>query len=250
MAGQLFESRVELYDALIDWPKRLANEEAFFRAVFEQVGARRVVDVACGTGHHAALFNSWGLDVEGADISPAMIERCRRQFGESAALSWTVRGFDEPPPVLDSFDAAICIGNSLALAPDTETIARAMTAMLRAVRAGGVCIVQVLNLWQLPDGPCVWQKTVRQRLHGEDHVLVKGVHRCGARGYVELIDLELTGAAVDPRFDRATFLGLATEQLQRLAMAAGAASVRFCGDFQQTAYSREQSQDLIMVAMR
>jgi SAM-dependent methyltransferase len=54
----VFEDRPELYDALVDWSKRLAREEPFFRAVFEQVAARRVLDAACGTGRHAALFQS------------------------------------------------------------------------------------------------------------------------------------------------------------------------------------------------
>jgi SAM-dependent methyltransferase len=246
----VFEDRPELYDALVDWSKRLAREEPFFRAVFEQVAARRVLDAACGTGRHAALFHSWGLEVEGADVSQAMIAHCRQQHGESESLRWVVRGFDEPVPAEEPFDVAICTGNSLALAPDTETVGRALATMLGAVRAGGVCVVQVLTLWRLADGPCVWQKTVRQRLHGEEHILVKGVHRCGARGYVELIDLNLERAVVDASFDQEALLGLAPEQFQDLATAAGAGSVRFCGDFQQVAYSREQSPDLIMVAMR
>ena len=36
--------------------------------------------------------------------------------------------------------------------------------MIEALRPGGVLLVQVLNLWRLPDGPCVWQKCLRTRL--------------------------------------------------------------------------------------
>jgi hypothetical protein len=60
------------------------------------------------------MFHSWGLEVEGADVSPAMIARCRQQFGEPGTLRWTVRGFEEPAPA--AVDAVVCLGNSLALA--------------------------------------------------------------------------------------------------------------------------------------
>ena len=45
------EIDVELYDALVDWPKRLANEEPFYRQLFERYNVKSVLDVACGTGH-------------------------------------------------------------------------------------------------------------------------------------------------------------------------------------------------------
>ena len=41
---------------------------------------------------------------------------------------------------------------------------RAVAEMLAAVRPGGAVVVQVLNLWRLPDGPCVWQKRRRAKL--------------------------------------------------------------------------------------
>ena len=76
----MFDDLADVYEAMIDWPKRLAHEEPFYRRLFERLGARSVLDVACGTGRHAAMFHSWGLRVEGADLSPAMIDRARSQL--------------------------------------------------------------------------------------------------------------------------------------------------------------------------
>ena len=207
MAANTFNQLTDIYEAMIDWPKRLAAEEPFYRHWFQQAGVKRVVDVACGTGHHAAMFHDWGLEVEGADLSPAMIEQARAAFGEPPGLRWAVRGFDEPIPEAGSWDAVVCVGNSLALAPDLATVRTAIARMMEALRPGGVLLVQVLNLWRLPDGPCVWQKCHRTRLPQGDVLILKGVHRCGRHGYVELAVADPNGGPLLAH-ESPQFLGL------------------------------------------
>ena len=58
----------------------------------------------------------------------------------------------------------LCVGNSLALAPDPPAARTAVTCMLAAVRPGGALVLHVLNLWRMADGPCHWQKCVRTDL--------------------------------------------------------------------------------------
>jgi SAM-dependent methyltransferase len=113
----VFDELTRVFDELIDWPKRLANEAPFYRGLFDRVGVRRLVDVACGTGRHAALFHSWGLQVQAADLSPRMIALARNLFGEPAGLQWVVRGFDQSVEPAGGFDATVCARNSLALDP-------------------------------------------------------------------------------------------------------------------------------------
>ena len=72
MSNSSFDDLTDLYETMIDWPKRLANEAPFFRRPFEQTKVARVADVACGTGRHADMFRSWGLEVHGLDISPSI----------------------------------------------------------------------------------------------------------------------------------------------------------------------------------
>lgn len=247
MSDPTFDAHADVYEAMIDWPKRLAHEEPFYRRLFERIGVRSLVDVACGTGRHAAMFHSWGLSVEGADVSPEMIRRARESFGEPAGLGWVVRGFDEPIRAAAPLDAALSIGNSLALAPDMATVERAIHQMLAAVRPGGLIVVHVLNLWRLADGPCLWQKCKRVALPRGDSLLIKGVHRAGSRGYVELIVASLAEAG-EMTTDTISFLGLEAKELEAAARQAGATRVECFGGYRDEPYDRQASTDLILVA--
>ena len=151
-----------------------------------------------------------------------MIERARAAFGEPPGLRWAVRGFDEPIPAAGSWDAVVCVGNSLALAPDLATVQTAIARMMEALRPGGVLLVQVLNLWRLPDGPCVWQKCLRTRLPQGEVLILKGVHRCDRRGYVELVVADPHGGPLLAH-ESPQFLGLESGELEAMARQAGAA---------------------------
>ena len=241
-----FNHLPHIYEAMIDWPKRLAAEESFYRHGFEQAGVKRVVDMACGTGHHAAMFHRWGLEVEGADLSSAMIEQARASFGEPPGLHWVVRGFNEPIPETGLWDAVVCVGNSLALAPDLATVRTVIARMMEALRPGGVLLVQVLNLWRMPDGPCVWQKCLRTQLPQGDVLILKGVHRCGEHGYVELVVADPNGGPLLAH-ESPQFLGLESCDLEAVARQAGAAHVQFFGGYAKQPFDRDTSVDLVMV---
>jgi SAM-dependent methyltransferase len=247
VTGECFGDLTDVYDQMIDWPKRLANEEPFYRRVVGRLRARRIVDVACGTGRHAAMFHSWGLEVEGSDVSGRMIQRAKANFGERPGLRWKLRAFDEPMEAADAVDLVICVGNSLALAPDKETAAKAIRRMLGAVRRGGGIVVHLLNLWRLPDGPIVWQKCLRTTLLQAEVLIVKGVHRCGTKGYVDLVVTSLDGDLA-MQSESAELLGLEAAELEHFARVAGANNVALFGNYQETPYDRRESADLLMIA--
>lgn len=238
---------VDAYDLLIDWPKRLAHEAPFFRKRFTEAGVERVLDAACGTGRHAEMFYNWGLNVEGADISPAMIQRCRERFGEQERLHWVERSFEnscEPPR---RFDAVICIGNSLALVEDAESVSRAVVSLMSMIRAGGLGVIQVLNLWRILEGPKLWHKCEVRTADDEKRVVLKGLHRVESRGYIDLIDLQMCAAGVVRRFDSTSFQGIEAENLSAAICSNGGRNIRLYGGYHEEPYNREQSTDLICV---
>ncbi len=245
-----FKPEPRTYDALINWQRRLERETPFYRRLFERLGVKRVLDVACGTGRHARMFHSWGLTVEGADVSPEMLAHCRSQTGESDTLRWVERSFDQPAPAGAPFDAAICVGNSLAIAPDLKAVGEVLRAMTASVRPGGALVIQVLNLWRIAEGSITWQKCGRIQDDDGDRIFLKGIHRSGACGYVEVATLTLSEDDVDGQYRTATILAIERDDLIGLAEAAGAAECVTYGGYDDSPYDRQGSTDLILVARR
>ena len=283
----MFDDLADVYEAMIDWPKRLAHEKPFYRRLFERLGARSVVDVACGTGRHAAMFHGWGLRVEGADLSPAMIDRARTSFGQPDGLRWAVRAFDEPRAPAEPFDVAVLRGQLAQSRPghgdgpsgDSADARRGSRRRCRrhsgvesvAPARRPVCVAEMpagFTAWwgrhscgkgdrlhlcddqrfaSVPaSGPFRQMVPVPFPLQG-DVLILKGVHRCGTRGYVELVVADPAGGAL-LRSESTPFLGLEASELEGAARDAGATTVAFYGGYADQPYDRQESVDLLMVA--
>jgi len=234
---------------MIDWQRRLANEEPLLRWCIEQTHAGRVLDAACGTGRHLERLASWNLDVHGADISEGMLAAARQRLAHLPALTLTQRGFEAPIPAQPPLDLILCIGNSLALAPTLQQRRDAVSNFLAAVRPGGGVLIHVMNLWRMPEGPTTWQKSCFAELSTGRRLIMKGVHRCNSSGYIDLIVAD-PAAASQVRTDSIEFHGITRQELEQWARAAGAAEITFFGDYGRKAYAQAESPDLILFARR
>ncbi len=104
------------YDRFVDWPSRLAVELPFIEQQLQMQNSRRVLDAACGTGMHAIALAQRGYAVAGADLSTGMIERARLNAADAGAdVRFETAGLGELAQTFGSgsFDALLCLGNSL-----------------------------------------------------------------------------------------------------------------------------------------
>lgn len=140
------------YDRVIRWASRLEAERPLFGALWQRHETRTVLDAACGSGRHFALFAEAGLAAAGCDASAAMLEQARRN---TAAL-------DPPPRLLqcawanlprcfgeERFDAVLCLGNSLPYVTDAETLSRSLAGLWSRVADGGFLLLQLKNFAKL-----------------------------------------------------------------------------------------------------
>jgi glycine/sarcosine N-methyltransferase len=107
-------SFVEKWDELIDWDRRAESEGDFFIGALKEHGARKVLDVATGTGFHSVQLIEAGFEVTSADGSPIVLAKAfanargRDHIRRTIQADWRWLNRD----VHDYYDAVICLGNS------------------------------------------------------------------------------------------------------------------------------------------
>ena len=151
-----YDALAPMFDVMTDWDARLAAEGPFLQAQLDAVGARRVLDAACGSGGHALWLARQGYEVAGADVSPVMIDLAR-QKASAARLEVELFVTDLAnlqPANLERatpYDAVLCLGNSLPHLLTQADLVAALRSMAGVLRPGGLLLLQNLNYdlrWQ------------------------------------------------------------------------------------------------------
>ncbi|HUI69254.1 MAG TPA: class I SAM-dependent methyltransferase [Spirochaetia bacterium] len=135
------------YDLMVSWKDRLGREAAFFDRMLQEAGAASVLDAACGTGMHAAMFAGKGLRTAAADLSPEMVAMAK-QNAKVADVQVDVRAaaFGELSKVFtDTFDLVVCLGNSLPHLLDDQALDSALADFARVLTPSGMLVIQNRN---------------------------------------------------------------------------------------------------------
>lgn len=142
---------VTLYD--IDNPG--GDDHDFYRALADEIGARTVIDLGCGTGLLTRALATPGRRVIGVDPSVTMLDYARRQSG-AELLEWILGDASVIPSVIQA-DLVICTGNAFQhIAP--EALLPTLGAVRRSLRVGGTFCFDTRN----PDHGA-WESWTRER---------------------------------------------------------------------------------------
>ena len=144
---------VEKWDQLIDWKARRESEGDFFIRELKKRGARKVLDVASGTGFHSVRLLEEGFEVVSADGSMDMLTKAfanARRHGHilrtnHADWRWLNRSVHE------KFDAIICLGNSFTHLFSERDRRKALAEFYAALRHDGVLILDQRNYDSIMD---------------------------------------------------------------------------------------------------
>ena len=116
---------------------------SFFLRLFSEHRVESVLDCACGTGGHLHLFHTLGCEVVGSDLSPAMLDRAKRNLIESGAdVPLFVADYRQLAEQFERrFDAVVCLSSSILHMPDDEQAVRALRSMRSVLRRGGIMVL-------------------------------------------------------------------------------------------------------------
>lgn len=138
---------VEKWDALIDWDARAQSEGDFFIRELKKRGARKVLDVATGTGFHSVRLIEAGFEVTSADGSAEMLAKAFQNARERGHLLRTVQADWRwlNRDIHDRFDAIICLGNSFTHLHSDHDRRKALAEFYAALRSDGVLVLDQRN---------------------------------------------------------------------------------------------------------
>lgn len=149
------EQLVELYDG--DNPP--GDDHEYFRTVASRIGATKIIDFGCGTGHLTRTLATAGRSVIGVDPSPTMLGYARRQSG-AGSVTWIDGGAESIREDGDA-DLVISSGNSIMhVAP--EELPGVLRAIAAALRPGGLITFESRD-----PGARAWEQWGRDATYGE-----------------------------------------------------------------------------------
>lgn len=238
-----YEVLAEYYDLIFPL------EEAkvlFLDRAFRPTGAKKILDLACGTGAYTVALSKIGYVAWGSDLEPGMVALAREKaLAAGARANFVVGDMREPEALGITFDGLFCIGNSLAHLTEEGDLARALRAMRGVLRKGGAAVFQIVNFDRIlergdTDLPLIERDTVRL------------IRKYCPRGEEKLVfdsRLEIRDdSGVTHRYENGIVLcPIRKAKLERLLARAGFTGINVYGDFKYGPWSGE-SQALVAVA--
>lgn len=146
-------SFVEKWDELIDWDKRAEGEGDFFIEKLRDLGVKKVLDVATGTGFHSVQLLRAGFEVTSVDGSPVMLAKAfenarkRGYILRTVQADWRWLNRD----VHDLYDAVICLGNSFTHLHEENDRRKSLAEYYATLRHDGVLVLDQRNYDALLD---------------------------------------------------------------------------------------------------
>jgi glycine/sarcosine N-methyltransferase len=257
----LYDALSDDYDRFVNWESRLAYEMPFIERTLREADARRVVDVACGTGMHAIELARNGYKVVGADLSAPMIERARENISAAGVEArFVVAGFGELAEKLalkvkggsSQFDAVLCLGNSLPHVPSAGDLGDALADFAAVLRPGGVLLIQNRNFDAVMDHRERWMEPQAHR-EGETEWLFLRFYDFELEDTLtfNLVTLRREGAgAWSQRVTSTRLWPLRQEELTAAMVEAGFGSIACYGDMAGLPFAPGSSPNLIVTAQR
>lgn len=131
-----------------DMPHEPQVSAAQIAAVLDNLAPNsRALDLGCGSGRLTTPLIDAGHIVTAVDRDAAALQRCAASVATPQHIQMITTDLTDPWPAeltVGGFDAALCLGNTLMGLADIDTAVDVLTQACRALRPGGVLMIDDL----------------------------------------------------------------------------------------------------------
>jgi SAM-dependent methyltransferase len=237
------------YDLLIDWNRRIKYEIPFLEFFLKQLDppVKDILEIGCGTGHHAKALLNYGYNLTGIDIDKSMIEEAKKRAKKA---NFIVMDFlDSTQVIKNKFNAIISLGNSIGLiasSSDFDSVISRFPNFLYA--SNSIIMFHLLNTEKVREG---WSNPRTISNDEGEFLFLRGFSTSKYFIHPEILTLFretasddwilfTTGKAKIPRINQKEMISL----LERY----GFHDVQFFGNYQREIFDPINSVDMIIVA--
>jgi ubiquinone/menaquinone biosynthesis C-methylase UbiE len=177
----VFSKTARYYDLLYSFKDYKGEAEQLWSVIRAHLGAeaRRLLDVACGTGAHIEQLKAH-LDVVGVDLDAQLLEIARQRNPTVPFYCADMTDLN----LGQVFDVVTCLFSSIGYVRTIERLDMAIHCMARHVRPGGLLIVEP---WFTPQE---WHPhTVHAMLYEQDELKIARVNTSFVKGRLSYFDL-------------------------------------------------------------
>jgi len=251
------ENFARYYDAIVPWEKRLAREMPLLEALARATGGRVLVP-ACGTGGHVVALAERGFQVLGFDADEGMLEVARRKLAASAASITAAQGeadvrrltLEEAGTLGPNFAAAFCLGNALPGLSAPGQLLAALQGIAAALRSGGTLFTQNLNFDLRWRGKAHGSPLLQGETDDEEVLLVKfsDYEAEFINFHAMFLTRKKSGGPWHSQVRTSRWVPLFRGRMADLLAQAGFTNLRFWGDYAQSPFDPDKSNDLLVAA--
>lgn len=252
-AEEFYDELGEAYERMINWKERLRRESPFFRNLLRDSAAKSVLDCACGSGQHAVEFACWGYEVWACDISASLLQLAEQNAAKARApVKFFKAGLTEVRARLPrgrTFDAAVCLGNSLPHLATQRELDRALKSMKRSLTPGGVFIAQIRNYEKILKQNLRFMPPTSGCVKGEECIFFRMLDILGPRRVdFHIIRFRRRAGKWDYEVQTTRLRPIVKKSLEAALRRAGFSTIHYYGDYSFSPFEKLASTDLIVVA--
>lgn len=150
-----------------NWPDRF-----FFLDIIQKYG-QPVLDVGCGTGRLLIDYAQQGIDIDGVDNSPEMLELCQQK---SQSLGINPRCYQQTMETLAlprKYRTIMIPSSSIQLLLEPQLVQQAMQRFFDHLEPDGVVVTPLMTLWR--DGEPLESRWEKSAVNSKDGTVVQRI---------------------------------------------------------------------------